>query len=353
VNKRALGCLALAGWLAGAACGDNPAIAVIPVRLELTPPIDTVYVGQVGTLTAHVFNTRDEEIPDPDLTWSGDAPLVALVDSLTGDIVGITPGVTRVTARAGSVSDTATVIVLDVLQITLPYDTLFLAPQDTFTIPVEVAVAPGTPSPAVRFGGGAPGVATVDTLTGLVTAIGSGSAAYVVQADTGTAAGVISVVVLTDTLSGIAHMGLSGALAASATLSARSFNHPTLDSRTLFQLHALAGFHDLSVVLIDSLTGPGTRVPQTIPPTGLGSDPVCFPPGSFVFYRHTLVPLTALSVAGGAVTVTSDRPLQGQRAISGRMDVTLQQTNLPGPEGRIRVRATFVTPLLSLGSCPQ
>jgi hypothetical protein len=355
VNKHVLARLALAGWLAGAACGENPAIAIIPVRLELTPSTDTVYVGEIATrLTAHVFNARDQEIPDADVTWSGDAPSVALVDSLTGAVTGLLPGTTRVSARTGSVADTAAVTVFDVIRLTLPYDTLVLAPGDTFTVPFEMAVAPGTPAPVIRFGGGAPGIATVDSLTGLVTAVGEGAAAYVVQADSTAAGGLIGVVAVADTLTGLLHLGLSGAVGASATLAARAFNHPTLDARTLFQIHALDDIHDLSVLLIDSLTGPGTRTVQTVPPGGLGSDPVCLPPGSFVFYQRTVLStLTALSLAGGTVTVTSDRPVPGGRAISGRMDVTVQVTNVAGPEGRIRARATFAMALLSLGSCPQ
>jgi hypothetical protein len=355
MNKRVLARLALAGWLAGTACGENPAIAIIPVRLELTPATDTVYVGEIATrLTAHVFNAHDEEIPDADVAWSGDAPLVALVDSLTGAVTGVLPGTARVSARVGSVADTAAVIVLDLIRLTLPYDTLVLAPGDTFTVPVEMAVAPGTPTPLIRFGGGAPGIATIDTLTGLVTAVADGAAAYVVQAGSTVAGGLLAVVAISDTLSGVLHLGLSGAVSASATLSARAFNHPTLDLGTLFQIHALDDIHDLSVLLVDSLTGPGTRVVQTVAPNGLGSDPVCFPPGSFVFYRRTLLSaLTALSQAGGTVSVTSDQPIQGGRAISGRMDVTMQRTDVAGPEGRIRARASFALALVSLSSCPQ
>ena len=355
VNKRVLARLALAGWLAGAACGENPAIAIIPVRLELTPSTDTVYVGEIATrLTAHVFNARDEEIPDADVAWSGDAPSVALVDTLTGAVTGVLPGTARVSARAGSVADTAAVIVFDVIRLTLPYDTLVLAPGDTFTVPFEMAVAPGTPPPVIRFGGGAPGVATIDALTGLVTALGGGAAAYVVQADSTVVGGLIDVVVISDALSGVLHLGLSGAVNASATLGARAFNHPTLDARTLFQVHALDDIHDLSVVLIDSLTGPATRVVQTVPPNGLGTDPICLPPGSFLYYRRTVLStLTALSLAGGTVTVTTDRPVPGGRAISGRMDVTVQRTDVSGAEGRIRARSTFAMALVSLSSCPQ
>jgi hypothetical protein len=355
-NKRLAGRLALAAALAAAACGDNPMIALIPVRLELTPATDTVYVGEITSpLTARAFNALDEEIPDVVITWTSSQPGVAAVDSLTGAVTGIEPGATRIAARAGSVTDTALVLVLDLIQLGLPYDTLLLAPQDTFTIPIELVVAPGRPAPVVRFRGGAPGIVTIDSLTGLARALGDGEASFVVVADSTATSGLVVVETIQDTLSGAAHLTLTGAVTLSASWISRAFNHPTNDQRTLFQLRALdPNVHEFDVLLIDSLTGPGTRLVETVPPNGLGSDPVCFPPASLVYYRRTLIStLTALSLAGGTVTVTTDRPIPGGRAISGRLDVSLQRTDVTGAEGQIRARGTFVVALLSLSSCPQ
>jgi hypothetical protein len=350
-NKR----IALAAALAAAACGDNPAIAIIPVRLEITPASDTVYVGEIVTpLRARAFNASDEEIPDAVITWTSSMPAVAPVDSLTGTVTGTLSGSTLITARAGSVADTAVITVFDLIQLRLPYDTLFLAPGDTFTVPFELALAPGIPQPTIRFGGGAPGIASIDSLTGFVTAGANGATAYVVRADSMTVGGLIGVVELSDTLNGGLHLHLSGAAELTATLSSRAFNHPTEDNGTLFQLRAVDGaVHELDFLLIDSLEGPGSRVLATVPPNGLGSDPVCHPPASFAFYRRTLLStMTALSLAFSTVTVTTDVPIGGGRAISGRFDVTLQRTDDQSPEGRIRARGTFVVPLISLADCP-
>jgi hypothetical protein len=354
-NKRVVLALALAAWFSGGACGENPAIAIIPVRVELTPATDTVYVGEIATrLTARAFNARDEVIPDADIAWTSDAPSVAAVDGLTGAVTGRLTGVAAVMARAGSVADTATVFVLDPIRLTLPYDTILLAPNDTFTLQLELAVAPGRPAPALRFGGGAPGIVTIDSLTGLITAVTAGTAVIVARADTVVAGGFVAVLELSDTLTGFLHLGLSGALNTSTTMASRSFNHPTEDARTLFQLRAVeGGIHELDVLLIDSLTGPGTRMVETVTPADLGPDPVCLPPASFVFYERTVVStVTALSLGGGTVTVTSDRPVEGGRIISGRLDVTLQRTDVAGIDGRFRARGTFVVPLVTLGNCP-
>jgi hypothetical protein len=354
-NKRVFAVPALWACLSAAGCGDNPAIARIPVRIEITRSTDTVYVGEiVMRLAARVFNALDEEIPDVVVSWSSSEPAVAEVDTTTGAVTGRLPGSTRISARAGSVSDTALVFVFDAVRLGLPYDTLLLAVGDTFTLPYELAVAPGRAPPVIRFtGGGGAGVATIDSITGFVTAVADGERPYVVTADSTAAGGLIVVETIVDTLSGAAHLKFTGALELSASWIARSFNHPT-DFGTLFQLRALEpNVHEFDVLLIDSLVGPGTRTVQTVAPNGLGSDPVCQPPASFVYYRRTLLTtLTFLSQAGGTVSVTSDRSIPGGRAISGRLDVTLQQTDQSGPEGQARVRGTFVIALLSLTSCP-
>jgi hypothetical protein len=353
-NKPTPALLALAGALTVAGCGENPAIAIIPVRLELTPAVDTVSVGRIESpLTARVYNAFDDEIPDPDLTWGGNAPSVAAVDTLTGAVTGLAPGVVAVTARSGSAADTAAVFVLDDVPLRLPYDTILLAPGDTFTI--EVEVAPGGPAPVIWYTGGTPGVATVDSATGLVTAVGPGTSAFAAQSDSAAAAGLVEVLELIDTVGGAAHLGLSGAVTLSATMPARARNHPTDDGGTLFQFRILdPGVHELDAILIDSLDGPETRLVEAMTAGGLGDDPVCLPPASFVFYQRGAPSLvTALSLAGGRVTVTSDTPVSNGRIISGRLDVTLQRTDVSGPAGLIRARGTFVVPLTTLDPCPK
>lgn len=342
--------------LALAGCGENPAVVIIPVRVEVTPAVDTVLVGRTESpLTARAFNAYGEEIPDPDLAWSGDAPAVAAVDPTTGAIAAIAPGAVSVVARAGAASDTAGIFVLDDVPLRLPYDTILLAPGDTFTIALEHAF--GGPLPAVWFAGGSPGVATVDSATGLVTAVGAGTAPFVAQSDSDAVSGLIEVLALADTLGGAGHLVLSGAVAFSGSMPARARNHPVdpPDTGTVFQLRLLdPASHEVDAILVDSLTGPDTRSIETVTAGDLGSDPVCRPPGSFVFYRRAAPSvLTALSLAGGRVVVTSDTAIATGRIISGRLDVLLQRTDVPGAAAQIRARATFVVPLTTLVPCPH
>jgi hypothetical protein len=358
VNNTTRFAVAFACTVVGAACGDGSPVADIPVRVQVLPTRDTVIVGTVSLrLSARVFNAQNREIPGAVVTWRSDQPFIATVDSLTGAVTGVSNGLAAITARAGFVSDTAEVVVLAALQLSLPLDTILLTPGDTFTIPVDVLVANGGPTPAITFGGGGGGIASVDPATGVVTALNPGTIGFVAHADTVSAAGGIEVRIVPDTINGFAYVGLAGAVTRRGRLSSRAFNHPTDDGRTLFQIAArgAAGIDEYDTFLIDSLVAPETRAVETQPPSAIapGTDPVCRPTASFAFYRNLATGIVGLSLAGGTVTVTSDAPTAGGRAISGRFSVTLQRTDVTGPEGAITALGTFVVPLVSLATCPK
>ena len=337
------------------ACGENPTVGQVAVRVEVSPSADTVAVGEISArLSATAFNVRDEPLRGALFTWSSDQPFIVNVDSLTGSVRGIAPGVAAITARTGALLDTAEVFVLDLFSLSLPLDTLLLAPGDTFTIPVDLIVRGGATPPQVSFSGGAAAVATVDPATGLVTAVNAGVVGFEVRADSLVATGGIEVLVLTDTTFGLVYLRLSGAATRRGRLASRAFNHPTDDAGTAFNLKAPGSMLELlAILLTDSLVGPRVDTVGTLDPAALdpGQDAVCLPPVSWSFYRDP-VGTTALSLAGGRVGITTLTPLVGGSAISGRFDLTLQRTDITGAAGQIRARGTFVVPLLSLADCP-
>lgn len=336
------------------ACGENPTVGQVAVRVEVSPSADTVAVGEVSArLSATAFNVRDEPLHGALFTWRSDQPFIVHVDSLTGSVRGIAPGVAAITARTGAVLDTAEVFVLDLFSLSLPLDTLLLAPGDTFTIPVDLIVRGGATPPQVRFSGGAAAVATVDPATGLVTAVNAGVVGFEVRADSLVATGGIEVLVLTDTTFGLVYLRLSGAATRSGRLSSRAFNHPTDDAGTAFNLKAPGpGQELLAILLTDSLVGPRVDTVGTLDPAAFVPEVVCLPPISFSFYIDP-ARTTALSLAGGRVAVTTLTPLVGGSAISGRFDLTLQRTDIAGAAGQIRARGTFIVPLISLAACPE
>ena len=188
------------------ACDLGSHVGDIAVRVDLAPAADTVLVGQQSTtLVAHVFNASDEEIPDPTIRWSSTEPSVAVVDTATGELRGVRAGSTEVIARSGLVADTAEIRVLNVLEVTLALDTIFLAPGDTFTIVATVRSFDGSSPPQLVFRGGAPTVATIDSVSGLVTAVGPGSVPFSATVDTVSATGRLNVFQITDTVFGALH----------------------------------------------------------------------------------------------------------------------------------------------------
>ena len=337
-----------------AACGGDPTVGDVVVRVEVTPDRDTLVVGELKTpFAATAFNARDDAVPSAEIRWTSDQSFIASVDSLTGSVRAVTTGGAAITARSSSVADTAQVFVVGPLA--LPLDTILLFPGDTFTIPVEIRETGGPTSPAT-FSGGAPGSATVDPATGLVTAIDFGVAPFTAHVDTFTQHGQIQVLDVPDTLFGNVYAGLSGAQAARFRFGSRAFNHPTLDGGTAMNLNALTfdGGHQLAIVLVDSLTGPRVVSIGELPESATrpGADAVCFPPNDWMFYADLDNQRRARSLGGG-LSLTTVKPVQGGHAVSGRFDVSLQLLDTPGPSGEVRARGTFLVPVVTLTSCPQ
>lgn len=356
-SRRALVTLVLGGLVA---CGENTGVDSVAVRVELTPARDSMTVGEVATpFTARALNARDERIADALFTWRSDQPFIASVDSLTGRVIAVQQGVAAITARTGLVSDTAEIFVIAAIALTLPVDTVILVPGDTFSIPVTLRVSGGGTPPSVTFGGGSAGVASIDPSTGLVTAIGEGVVGFTVQADTVTARGGIQVRVVADTLNGALYLGLSGGVDRRGRFASRGFNHPTDDGGSALQIVAdgAAPSERLAILLTDSLTGPRRATLGNLTPAdiGPGEDPVCLPPDSWAFYQdqNRTPPVTALSLAGGTVTLTSVTPITGGWAVGGRFRMALQLTDVTGIPGQVTATGTFAIPVVSLASCPK
>ena len=347
-----------------AACGDS-VIDDVAVRVEVAPELDTVAVGEISSrLSATAFNVRDDQIADQLFTWRSDQPFIASVDSLTGSVTGMAPGIAAITAAAGVISDTAEVFVVPVLTLTLPLDTILLAAGDTFTVLVDLVARGQSAPPPVTFSGGAGAIATIDPATGLVTAVGTGTIGFTVTADTLTAVGGIEVRSVPDTIAGFAYMQISGGgISVRGRSVSRGFNHPTDDGRSVFQLPMdINSVQQLAFVTIDSLTGPSTRAITLLPDSARqpGRDVVCFPASSFARWalwadatRESIIASAFSVTAGGSLAITSVQPIVGGRFISGRFDVRLQQDAATGSSGIVSAIGTFVVPLVNRASCPK
>lgn len=112
-------CLALA---VGAACGGEAVDGILPIdpdgvaAITLTP--DSLVVdgaGETVTFDAAVEDAEGDPVPDAELTWASSDLDVATVDQ-AGIATTLGPGETLITARSGTVADTASLIVAPVVE---------------------------------------------------------------------------------------------------------------------------------------------------------------------------------------------------------------------------------------------
>ncbi len=329
--------------------------------LTLTPLVDSVFVGDTlapGTFAAVYRDAAGQVQPTPALRWTSGAPSVVEVDSTTGRVIGLGHGSGTVEARAGSVIGRAFVVVHRTLDVALLLDTIYLMPGDTFTVPVSVARRGGSPPP-VRFAPSInPAVYTIDTISGLVTAVAGGAATRLVaRADTVADTGAVEVVVLSDTLGGKGYFTVLGSVIRRARAVARAVNYRRQGDTLTFRLNLSVSsggqvVENVVVTLRAPVTAAGTFAIDSITPTeafGSGSDFVCrlTRPWSLWSARATTLDLTALSFAGsiGVARVTA---VANGGAISGSVSFEARRTDYyDEPSGRLPVRGTFVAPLIA------
>ncbi|MDR1592744.1 MAG: Ig-like domain-containing protein [Prevotellaceae bacterium] len=154
-----------------------------PVTDVTVTPATFVFGTALGTqpLTAAVLPAEANQV----VTWSSDNEAAATVDA-TGLVTAIAKGVANIiaTGEGGTFKDTCVVTVIpDVASITL--DKPYVAFGSTLgTSQLTATVLPAEAVQTVTWSGGDPAVATVDA-TGLVTAVGAGTAVITATANDG------------------------------------------------------------------------------------------------------------------------------------------------------------------------
>ena len=98
-----------------AAAGEASAIAVVAVMqlagsVIVSPPADTVALGDTLRLVAEAFDENAHRVEDAEFTWSSSDSSVATVDG-SGLVRGVAEGAAAITATAGSARDTAEITV--------------------------------------------------------------------------------------------------------------------------------------------------------------------------------------------------------------------------------------------------
>ena len=162
-----------------------------PDRIELNPATMTIDAGETISVTAIAYDEDGTILPDPPVRWIAMNPEVAQVDQ-AGQVTGISPGETRIAARAGNIMGFATVIVraLPVADIEASLPQATLTTGTSAPVLVRASTPDGEPvrHPALAFSSSNETVAAVDA-TGRVYARQPGQATVTVSVTISVTAG--------------------------------------------------------------------------------------------------------------------------------------------------------------------
>ena len=359
--KRLVWCLAVAG---GVACGDNSGPSGSP-RLLVKPVLDSAYRGDTGVSHIVIYlNAAGDTVAPGPVRWSSLTPGVFTVDSATGKVTAVAPGLAILVGTASGVSGRALIVVSDTLQLTALLDTIYLLPNDTITIPVAVQRKGGSP-PAPWFATANAAIDTVDSASGLVTSRATGTARYFVHAGARVDTGAI-VVRPPDTASANSRsfFSVSGTANRKSSGLAYAINYNQHGGAPAFQLRAYSQSGNQLVdnvlfAILSAVDSGTTFVVDSLSPLeafGTNADPVCQPPRAWATWTTYAVnpSVTGLSRHTGQLTITKVVAAGGGTALGGRFQFLAQRTDLYGDAlGAVAVRGTFVAPLYTnLAACP-
>ena len=361
--------LVLLGALAAALPGCHEGTNVSLANLIVYPILDSLFAGDNAPARNLIYiNDRGDTVPPVGVRWTSSQPAVVQVNTSTGALTAVGPGVAVLSAQIGSLVGQALLVVSKSLDLQLLLDTIYLMPGDTFTVPVAVK----------RKGGGAPpawfktvnsnALFTIDSATGRITASATqsgGPLPFFAHADTLVDTGAVEVVSLSDTTGGKAYFTILGTYIARRSVAARGVNFLRRGDTATFRLRTFlaSGATTIeSVVLtvrqpvlgssaspsvIDSLS------PLEAYGRSSGYDPICQPLRNWGVWARLLsngVTLNGLSRFGGTISVTQVAQLQSGngQAISGRYFFFAQRTDeYYDPLGALPIRGSFVAPLIT------
>ena len=362
--------------VAAAACFDVS--NSVPPTLILSPILDSLFVGDSLVPRDFAYYNGDGERANPGpLSWSIGPTSVATINPTTGVIQGVGKGVATITASGGNATGIALVAVSRPLDLTLLTDTVVLMQQDTFTIPYAVQKKDGSATDTVWFDPSPSPRVTINTSTGLVTAVTSGGAVrYVAHvtsggADTVSDTGAVVVLGLADTTApGYFFQTVLGTANRHEGGPAVAVNYARLNGKLAFQLVDTALASDASmldsmiVTVPDSVIAGNTTFdidsisPNEASPSRFGArDAVCNPPRPWATWRSrnftqrfaifTFSHATPPDSMAGSITITQFATATGGGAIiSGRYAFVAQRTDVYfDPLGLEVIRGTFVAPL--------
>ena len=195
--------LVLLAWAAG--CGDGatepppqpPPDPPRPTTVTVTPATSRLTaLGETVQLTATVLDQNGQAMAGTAVTWASSASAVATVGG-SGLVTASGNGSATITASAGAASGTAAVTVLQAADSVIigPTELTLAVLGDTVRLAARAFDANGNEMPDAQFAweSNDAAVATVDS-TGLVTAVGNGTATITASAGAASGTAVVTVV---------------------------------------------------------------------------------------------------------------------------------------------------------------
>jgi uncharacterized protein YjdB len=144
-------------------------------------------VSTTLTATATLRSASNSIIEGRPVTWTSSLPSVATIDAATGLMTAISVGQTNITASSEGVSGSApfSVIPRAVAKVEVLLPNASVAVSSTFTATANVLDASNVPlsGKTVNWTSATPSVATIDAMTGLVTAVSAGQTLLTATSD--------------------------------------------------------------------------------------------------------------------------------------------------------------------------
>jgi hypothetical protein len=357
--KRSAALALLLGALAVAACRVDSAGPSPYTRLD--PIVDSLFVGDQSpppAVTYYDGTGNSVSVSPLQVSWSSTDSTILGVNSLSGRLTGRKRGHAFLLATFQSVQGVALVVVSNTLDLTLLLDTIYLMPNDTLTVPVAVQKKTVPPAPVVWYESKAPGVYTIDSASGRLTAVAlGGPVPYVVHADTIADTGAVQVLSLTDTTGGKVFFSALGSVITHVGGPISAVNYTRSDVGLAFRLRGTYApngttLQVVQITLTDSVALPGTyRIDSLSPAEAIigFSRPVsiCAPPRPWALWSARSPSITAYSRPGGQLGITQIVTVSNGQAISGSFSYAAQRADLyTDPHGVLAVRGSFVAPLV-------
>jgi len=325
--------------------------------LGVSPLLDSLFVGEQALPHQVTFiDTHGNPAPTGTVVWSSLDNSIAEIDA-TGRVTARKRGAVLILAQAQGLTAGALVVVSDPLDITLLLDTVYVMPNDTFTVPVVVLKQSGPPA-AVSFEAPPNPAFSIDA-SGKIQAITAGGPfRYIVHADALADTGAVQVVSLTDTTGGKFFYSVRGTAISHVGGPVRAMNYVADNGGQAFQLRATypsaaSASQVVQVIFPDPVIDPGLYVIDSLNPaedvaSSVAPPAICSAPRPWAFWTARLAGISAYSRRGGELGITQIVPVPNGQAISGHFMYSAQRTDFyTDPLALLSIHGSFVAPLIS------